>query len=45
MYELFWNSELERNFKYRAKPILIPLITGIIIAIFVVIRIVILKNK
>lgn len=45
MYELFWNSELERDFKCRAKPILIPLIIGIIIAICIFIRIVILKNK
>lgn len=45
MYEIFWNSEVERDFKFRVKPILIPLIIGIIIAIFIFIRIVILKNK
>jgi hypothetical protein len=33
MYQLFWNRHIGKNTKYRAKPIWIPLIIGIILMV------------
>lgn len=36
LYQIFWNKHISKNTKYRAKPIWIPLIIGILLTIPVV---------